>query len=217
MLRGIAAYARRHHLALLALFLALGGTSFAAGNALLPKNSVGTAQLRNAAVTKQKIAKNTIKSLKGNRGPQGLPGPKGDAGPSDAYEGTQSGGFVQIGSNANAVLASVNVPVGAYVVQGSAWIYTVTINGSTDQALCTAYSADNHGVNGRSQFTVSPAGQFTNESHHEFFGTLRVSTAGPVTLHCSAFPVSMVDPADSVQAAFGDVVLIRVGSLTTNP
>jgi hypothetical protein len=104
-----------------------------------------------------------------------------------------------------------------YLVQGSAWIYTAAINGNPDQAICTAYSADNHGVNGRSQFTVSPAGQFRNENHHEFFGTLRASVAGPVTLHCSAFPTSGPDPADNVQAAFGDLVLVRLGSLTTNP
>jgi hypothetical protein len=124
--------------------------------------------------------------------------------------------MVAIGSNANTALASVSVPVGAYVVQGSAWINTATINGNPDQALCTAYSADNHAVNGRSQFTVSPVGQFTNANHHEFFGTLGVSTAGPVTLRCSAFPISMGDPADDVQAGFADLVLIRVGSLTTN-
>ncbi|MGK4277393.1 hypothetical protein, partial [Escherichia coli] len=88
--------------------------------------------------------------------------------------------------------------------------------GNPDQALCTADSADNHGVNGRSQFVVPPAGAFTNANHHQFFGTLRVTTAGPVALHCSAFPNGL-DPADSVQAAFGDLVLIRVGSLTTNP
>lgn len=63
VLGGIAAYARRHHLALLALFLALGGTSFAAANALAP-NSVGTKQLRKNAVTSSKIRKNAINGTK---------------------------------------------------------------------------------------------------------------------------------------------------------
>jgi len=207
-------------IATLALFIALGGVSWAA--VTLPANSVGSKQIKKNAVTSAKVKDRTLKRsdfasgtlLTGQRG---ATGPKGDAGPSDAYEGTQSGGFVPIGSSANASLASVTVPVGAYVVQGSAWIYTQAINGDPDQAICTAFSADNHGVNGRSQFTVSPANQFTNESHHEFSGTLRVTTAGPVTLHCSAFPVSGLDVADNIQAAFGDVVLTRVGSLTTNP
>jgi len=80
MLRGIAAYVRRHHIALLALFFALGGTAFAAGNALVPKNSVGTAQLKNGAVVKAKISKKTLAQLKGNRGLRGPAGPQGTAG-----------------------------------------------------------------------------------------------------------------------------------------
>ena len=47
MLRRTTSYVKRHHLALFALFFALGGTSFAAGNALLARNSVGTAQVIN--------------------------------------------------------------------------------------------------------------------------------------------------------------------------
>jgi hypothetical protein len=46
--------------ATLALFIALGGSSYAAFS--LPKNSVGTKQLRNAAVTASKIAKNAVGS-----------------------------------------------------------------------------------------------------------------------------------------------------------
>jgi hypothetical protein len=84
MFRGFAAYLRRHHLALLALFLALGGTSVAATNALLPNNSVGTAQLKKGAVTKKKIAPKTLKQLKGNKGAQGLPGAQGPAGAAGA-------------------------------------------------------------------------------------------------------------------------------------
>jgi hypothetical protein len=215
--------------ACVALVVALCGTGYAALR--LPAASVGTAQLKNGAVTNSKVKRRSLtasvfkpgtllrgpQGAQGLQGSQGVKGDKGDPGPSDAYEGAQSGGFVAIGSSANTTLASVSVPAGAYVVQGSAWILTSAINGNPDQALCTAFSPDNLGVNGRSQFTVSPAGQFTNANHHEFIGTLRVSTAGLVTLHCSAFPVSGGDPADNVQAAFGDVVLIRVGSLTTNP
>src|SRR5206468_6551208 len=45
MLGKTASYINRHHLALVALFFALGGTSVAASNALLPGNSVGTKQV----------------------------------------------------------------------------------------------------------------------------------------------------------------------------
>ena len=50
MLIGIASYIKRHHVALLALFFALGGTAFAAGNTLLPGNSVGTKQVINGSL-----------------------------------------------------------------------------------------------------------------------------------------------------------------------
>jgi hypothetical protein len=84
MLRGIGAYVRRHHIALLALFFALGGSAFAAGNVLIPRNSVGTAQLKNGAVIKSKISSRTLAQLKGNRGAQGAPGPAGPQGPQGA-------------------------------------------------------------------------------------------------------------------------------------
>jgi hypothetical protein len=48
------AYIRRHHLAIIALFVALGGTSYAATQ--LPANSVGTRQIRPGAVTPSKLS-----------------------------------------------------------------------------------------------------------------------------------------------------------------
>jgi len=62
----------------LALFLALGGAAYAATQ--LPKNSVGTSQIRKEAVTAGKIAKKTRKQLQGDRGPQGPQGAQGKTG-----------------------------------------------------------------------------------------------------------------------------------------
>jgi hypothetical protein len=80
------AYLRRHHVGLLALFVALGGTSYAA--AKLPRNSVGTAQIRSGAVTQRKLAPavraeltpKTVLGSPGAQGPQGDPGPQGPQG-----------------------------------------------------------------------------------------------------------------------------------------
>ena len=69
-------------IATLALFFALAGTSYAVVQ--LPANSVGTAQLKNSAVTLKKINKTTRKSLKGQRGLRGLKGDKGDKGETGA-------------------------------------------------------------------------------------------------------------------------------------
>jgi hypothetical protein len=66
-------------IACIALGAALGGTSVAAINAL-PRNSVGTKQLKNGAVTKKKINKKTLSQLRGNRGPQGPQGAQGPPG-----------------------------------------------------------------------------------------------------------------------------------------
>ena len=56
-------------IAAVALFIALGGISYAATK--LPKNSVGTKQIRNKAVTKAKFSPKLIKQLKGKAGPDG--------------------------------------------------------------------------------------------------------------------------------------------------
>src|SRR5437660_1567173 len=66
-------------LALLALFIALGGTSYAALS--LPKNSVGTGQIKPRAVTLSKLSTSARKSLKGQSGPAGPTGPAGPSGP----------------------------------------------------------------------------------------------------------------------------------------
>ena len=79
-------------IATLALFLALGGSSYAALN--LPKASVGGTQLKKNSVSSPKVKRGSLlvsdfksserAGLRGPEGPQGLQGPKGDAGPSGA-------------------------------------------------------------------------------------------------------------------------------------
>jgi hypothetical protein len=61
-----------------ALFIALGGTSYAAVSKLLPKNSVGSAQVVNGSLRTVDLSTRAVAALKGNQGPAG---PKGDAGP----------------------------------------------------------------------------------------------------------------------------------------
>ena len=63
MLAGIWAYVRHHHLALLALFIALGGTAWA-----LEANSVGSRELQNQAVKTKEIANRAVKTKKIGKG-----------------------------------------------------------------------------------------------------------------------------------------------------
>ena len=87
MLVRLGTYVRRHHVGLLALFVALGGTSYAATRP--PANSVGPKQLKNNAVTSRKVKDFSLRSRDfapgqlpaGPAGPSGPPGLKGDPGP----------------------------------------------------------------------------------------------------------------------------------------
>ncbi len=82
-------YVRHHHLGLAALFVALGGTSYAA--ITLPRNSVGANQIRTGAVASAEVRDGSLlakdfrkgqlpKGAKGDAGTPGLPGAKGDKG-----------------------------------------------------------------------------------------------------------------------------------------
>jgi hypothetical protein len=67
--------------ATMALFLALGGSAYAA--AQLPRNSVGARQLKKNAVTSAKVKNGSLLKADFKRGelPAGAQGPKGDTGP----------------------------------------------------------------------------------------------------------------------------------------
>jgi hypothetical protein len=76
-------YVRVHHIGLLALFVALGGTSYAAVK--LPAGSVGATQLKTGAVTSAKVKDGSLVAKDFKRGQlvagaAGAAGVKGDAG-----------------------------------------------------------------------------------------------------------------------------------------
>lgn len=74
-------------------FVVLGGGAYAATS--LPRNSVGTKQLKNGAVTQKKIGKAAQKALRGATGPQGPVGPPGPQGPKG--DGAAPGGTIPVG------------------------------------------------------------------------------------------------------------------------
>jgi hypothetical protein len=108
---------RRHHVALLALFVALGGTSIAA-TTLVPRNSVGSRQVINGSLQRADLSKRAVKLLKGNRGAPGAPGLRGAQGPTGAsatrlWAMVTSGGVLSRGSG---VVSVTPGSTGSYVV-----------------------------------------------------------------------------------------------------
>jgi hypothetical protein len=97
VLTALARYLRSHHVGLLALFIALGGTAYAA---TLPRNSVGTKQLKRGAVTSAKVRNGALKAadfapntlLRGPQGARGPTGPRGLPGSDGQFTGAAAGG-----------------------------------------------------------------------------------------------------------------------------
>ena len=144
MLRHLLRYLKRHHVALLALFLASGGVSYAAVH--LPPNSVGTNQLKNGAVTKRKVAKRMLKSLRGKRGPQGAQGPQGPEGPTmGAVGGNAAGPRAQ----PNRVWDELRPTIrrgGSLFVLGHVELATLTCGGTAPCSIDLGLYVDSHPV-----------------------------------------------------------------------
>lgn len=139
--------------AYLALFVALGGTSYAV--ARLPANSVGAAQITRNAVGSQEVRNFSLlaKDFKrgslprgatgatgpqGDPGPQGQTGPKGDTGargPSDIFGNSFADLDVPTSAGTPFSLGDVDLPAGSYVVSGNAY---VTNGESSEQGLTCA-------------------------------------------------------------------------------
>jgi hypothetical protein len=153
--------------ATLALFSALGGTSYAA--ATLSKNSVGSAQIRANAVGASEIrsravssseirdrsislrdlALSTRTSLRGGTGPAGPAGPTGPAGPAGtAYSAAINSGGAKVAGNAR---DNVNHPGGSNE-------YTVEF--ARDVSTCV-YSATLAAVQNGPTLEQPPAGRIT--------------------------------------------------------
>jgi hypothetical protein len=98
-------------MATLAVFLALGGGAVAATQ--LSKNSVGTSQLRNGAVTPKKLSPAAKPHVAGVPGPpgqqgvQGIPGPKGD--PGNANTGLATGLPATVEGGSGIVFGSIPI------------------------------------------------------------------------------------------------------------
>jgi hypothetical protein len=121
--------------ACLALVVALGGVSYAAG--VLPANSVGAKQLRSSAVTPSKISPKTLALLKGQ---QGRTGATAAAARGSLFANVPEGGVLKSGTATGSRRASL----GSYVVSFARDVTScaaVTSAGPTDGGF-TKLNAD---------------------------------------------------------------------------
>jgi hypothetical protein len=98
-------------LACLALFVALGGTSIAAVTAL-PRNSVGTAQVKNYSLLKVDFKRGQLPA--GPAGPTGPAGPAGPAGPGARWALVSPNGSIVVQSGG--ITASAKPGPGQYIL-----------------------------------------------------------------------------------------------------
>src|SRR3954471_15963160 len=95
MIKRIGRYARQHHIALIALFVAMGGTSYAAATGSIDgreikNNSVSSTDLRNNGIRSRDVRNGALvkDDFKAGELPSGAQGPRGFTGPRGATGAT---------------------------------------------------------------------------------------------------------------------------------
>jgi hypothetical protein len=123
--------------ACLALAVSLGGTGIAAVTTVLPRNSVGNAQLKNNAVTSAKVLNSSLRRadfapgvLTLTPGPQGAQGPPGPAGP-QGVKGDK-GDKGDSGAIGDVTVHTATVTVPASLVQGDGTYETRSVEANCD-------------------------------------------------------------------------------------
>ena len=205
--------------ACIALLVALGGTGIAAVTQLVPRNSVGTLQLKNNAVTSAKVKNQSLLradfragqipagpagpagpgGAAGAAGPAGPTGPAGPVGPSDAYARFLNGPIAV--PAVLTTLANLSIPqAGKYVLWAKAYFTSTT--GVTSVVTCRLEAGTDLD---QSQTVVTTGVPLTLALIvvHEF------TAAGSADFRCSTTP-------GTVSANFIKITAIKVANLTNS-
>jgi len=215
---------RSNLVAYLALFVALGGTSYAAVK--LPRNSVGSGQLRANSVTGEKVRNGSllaadfrrgqlpagaqgVAGLTGPTGPAGAAGPAGQRGPSDAYAALGPAP-VSLQPGASVQVTSIVVPAGSYTLAATGFVYPSGAPvGGTDQYICSIVDAENKVLAAMpSQITLTGPQQYVVLGAGE-------AAAGPLSVRCMQIvfgPGEADPPFTQINAR---LVATRVATLTS--
>jgi Collagen triple helix repeat (20 copies) len=153
MIRALGRFLRRNTIALVALFVALGGTTYAASTSLIGTNTVASPQVVNGSLQTKDLSEQARKALKGNRGFRGLVGARGARGPSGVQgaqgprgvqgtQGIQGPQGLSGPARAYAVVAAdgtVNAALSKNITvnKNGAGTYCITLGGGIDPATTT--------------------------------------------------------------------------------
>jgi hypothetical protein len=153
MIRALGRFLRRNTIALVALFVALGGTTYAASTALIGTNTVASPQVVNGSLQTKDLSGQARKALKGNRGFRGLVGARGARGPTgvqgaqgprgvQGIQGVQGSQGLSGPARAYAVVAAdgtVNAALSKNITvnKNGAGTYCITLGGGIDPATTT--------------------------------------------------------------------------------
>jgi hypothetical protein len=196
MTRGLGRFLRHNAIALLALFLALGGTSFAAATLINGK------LIKPHTIAKNRLTNKAIAQLRGNRGPQGPAGAAGARGPTGAQgpgaqwalvqpDGTitrQSGGIivshVQTGgfivTFPSDVSHELSVATSALSNDGSFRGMVIADSCADYSTFCNAYGASL--TNGVAVFTTDTTNS-TQEDHAFFIAAVGPNSTSSAASH----------------------------------
>jgi hypothetical protein len=220
-IRGKLTYA--NVMATVAVFIALGGASYAAVK--LPKNSVGVKQLKKEAVTPAKLSEASKITLTGPPGPTGPQGPRGDAGatgvsgeqgekgdtgergepgpqgPSDGYfgEGSQTATPInEVGGD----FGAVNVTAGNYILTAVGRL-TNNAAGTANAECFLRNKSGGVGPDVNVNLAADPDRKIVST-----VWARTVSAPAIFTLHCNT-----TDPTSAVLVDEVSIAAVRVGTL----
>jgi hypothetical protein len=167
------------------ILLVGGGTAYAATH--LPRNSVGSAQLKKGAVTPAKLsgpAKSALSGPQGPKGDTGATGEKGDQGargPSNAITKVNPG-FVPW-STTYATIESMGLGAGSWVVTATGLANNTE---SSEQAADCRLLVGGTIVAGTGEIFLAPFHQAAAHAPFSLTGAAAVSAGGEAELQCES-------------------------------
>ncbi|MDQ5893801.1 MAG: hypothetical protein QG596_62 [Actinomycetota bacterium] len=185
-------------IAILALFVAVGGTATAASGLIngknIKNNTVTGKKLKNKTITKNKLAPKTIKALKGQKGAQGPQGNQGDPGADGVVSPLYTdSGSVNVPADTELGITTLNVPAGRYIVTAN-----VSITTNATNSVSCGVSANNSGGENSSTYDNDGGGRTTIPVQ---FVTENANVTA-ITLGCAA--------GNQIAGVSGDILAIPV-------